>query len=343
MRKLIDWTAARAGLGPLAGGMFTSDGTESTRQALLLARARTAPEAAGKLRVLVSEAAHPGVRKAARALGLGPGAVVPVPVDRHHRMHTVALARELERCLGADLVPPAVVATAGTPDLGAIDPLPETAALCARYGAWLHVDAGHGCGLFASAKYRDRLAGVERADSVAVDYGTAFFQPAGPAALLVRDAAVLRHPAAHPAAHPAVRPAVPDVLHLWRTLRILGTDGVGQLFDEVCDLAAEGWRLLAADPRFDVVAEPALSTLVFRYIPAAVTAPAGIDRANLYARKALFTAGDPVVAGAEVAGRHYLRLTLLDPATTPADLTAVFDLIAGHAERYLGERLVRAS
>ena len=124
---------------------------------------------------------------------------------------------------------------------------------------------------------------------------------------------------------------------------VIHGDRVGALFDEVCDLAAAGWELLAADPRFDVVVQPSLSTLVFRYIPASVTDPAEIDRANLYARKALFASGDAVVAGTKVGGRHYLKFTLLNPETTAADIATVLDLIAGHAEQYLGDSLDRAS
>jgi L-2,4-diaminobutyrate decarboxylase len=127
------------------------------------------------------------------------------------------------------------------------------------------------------------------------------------------------------------------------TLRVMGADGIGELFDEVCDLAQEGWELLAADPRYDVVVEPSLSTLVFRYIPAVVTDPAEIDRANLYARKALFASGAAVVAGTKVGGRHYLKFTLLNPETTTDDITAVLDLIAGHAEQYLGESADRVA
>ncbi|MFS4092863.1 lysine decarboxylase DesA [Streptomyces sp. AF1A] len=358
-RRLIDWTAARIGLGPAADGVFTSGGTQSNLQALLLAREEAKTDSAAGLRVLASEAAHFSVRKSAKVLGLAPDAVVTVPVDHDRRMRTVALARELERCRRDGLVPMAVVATAGTTDFGSIDPLPQIAGLCAQYGVWLHVDAAYGCGLLASLRHRDRLAGIERADSVTVDYHKSFFQPVSSSAVLVRDAATLRHVTYHadylnPRRMVAER--IPnqvdkslqttrrfDALKLWLTLRVMGADGIGELFDQVCDLAAQGWRLLAADPRFDVVVEPALSTLVFRYVPAAVTDPADIDRANLYARKALFASGDAVVAGTTVGGRHYLKFTLLNPETTPADIAAVLDLIAGHAEQYLGESLDRAS
>ncbi|MFF7972706.1 lysine decarboxylase DesA [Streptomyces sp. NPDC007905] len=366
-RKLIDWTAARVGLGPAADGVFTSGGTQSNLQALLLAREEAKPARAGwdhpapldTLRIFASEVSHFSVKKSAKLLGLGPDAVVAIPVDHDKRMQTLALARELERCAKDGLVPMTVVATAGTTDFGSIDPLPEIAELCAQHGVWLHVDAAYGCGLLASLKYRDRIDGIEHADSVTVDYHKSFFQPVSSSALLVRDAATLRHATYHAEylnPRRMVRERIPnqvdkslqttrrfDALKLWMTLRVMGADGIGQLFDEVCDLAQEGFRLLAADPRYDVVVEPTLSTLVFRYLPAAVTDPAEIDRANLYARKALFASGDAVVAGTEVGGRHYLKFTLLNPETTPADIAAVLDLIAGHAEQYLGESLERAS
>ncbi|MGW0459996.1 lysine decarboxylase DesA [Streptomyces tendae] len=358
-RKLIDWTGARIGLGPAADGVFTSGGTQSNLQALLLAREEAKTEDFASLRIFASEVSHFSVKKSAKLLGLGPDAVVSVPVDRDKRMQTVALARELERCAQDGLVPMAVVATGGTTDFGSIDPLPEIAGLCEQYGVWMHVDAAYGCGLLASLKYRDRITGIERADSVTVDYHKSFFQPVSSSAVLVRDAATLRHATYHAEylnPRRMVQERIPnqvdkslqttrrfDALKLWMTLRVMGADGIGELFDEVCDLAAEGWKLLAADPRFDVVVRPSLSTLVFRYIPADVTDPAGIDRANLYARKALFASGDAVVAGTKVAGRHYLKFTLLNPETTTADIAAVLDLIAGHAEQYLGDSLDRAS
>ncbi|MFJ8155713.1 lysine decarboxylase DesA [Streptomyces sp. NPDC094468] len=358
-RKLIDWTTARIGLGEAADGVFTSGGTQSNLQALLLAREESKTDSAAKLRIFASEASHFSVQKSAKLLGLGQDAVVCVPVGQDRRMQTVALARDLERCVSDGLVPMAVVATAGTTDFGSIDPLPEIAELCEQYGTWMHVDAAYGCGLLTSLKHRDRIAGIERADSVTVDYHKSFFQPVSSSALLVRDAATLRHATYHAEylnPRRTIAERIPnqvdkslqttrrfDALKLWMTLRTMGADGIGQLFDEVCDLAAEGWRLLAADPRFDVVVEPSLSTLVFRYIPAAVTDPAEIDRANLYARKALFASGDAVVAGTKVGARHYLKFTLLNPETTTADIAAVLALIAGHAEQYLGESLDRAS
>ncbi|MEV8309079.1 aspartate aminotransferase family protein [Streptomyces flavidovirens] len=370
-RRLIDWTASRIGFGANAGtrlganadtnadGVFTSGGSQSNLQALLLAREEAKAADSAKLRIFASECGHFSVQKSAKLLGLSPEAVIAIPCDNDKRMQTVALARELARCTSEGLVPMAVVATAGTTDFGSIDPLPEIAELCELYGAWMHVDAAYGCGLLASRTRRHLLDGIERADSVTVDYHKSFFQPVSSSALLVRDGATLRHATYHADYLNPRRMAeerIPnqvdkslqttrrfDALKLWMTLRTMGADGVGELFDEVCDLAGDGWQLLAGDPRYDVVVRPTLSTLVFRYIPADVTSPAVIDRANLYARKALFASGDAVVAGTKVGGKHYLKFTLLNPETTLTDIAAVLDLIAGHAEQYLGESLVHAS
>lgn len=358
-RRLIDWTAQRIGFGPAADGVFTSGGTQSNLQALLLAREEAKTTDLAKLRIFTSECSHFSVQKSATLLGLGREAVVSIPVDRNKRMQTVALAAELARCTREGLVPMAVVATAGTTDFGSIDPLPEIAELTAQYGTWMHVDAAYGCGLLASTTRRHLLDGIEHADSVTVDYHKSFFQPVSSSAVLVRDGATLSHATYHADylnPRRTVEEGIPnqvdkslqttrrfDALKLWMTLRVMGADGVGQLFDEVCDLAAAGWEVLAADPRYDVVVQPQLSTLVYRYIPENVTSPTEIDRANLYARKALFASGEAVVAGTKVGGRQYLKFTLLNPETTTEDIAAVLDLIAGHAEQYLGENLVHAS
>ncbi|MFZ4274564.1 pyridoxal phosphate-dependent decarboxylase family protein [Streptomyces arboris] len=360
-RRLIDWTTERIGLGPAADGIFTSGGTQSNLQALLLAReeAKIRPEHYTRLRIFTSECSHFSVQKSAKLLGLGPDAVVSVPVDSNKRMQTVALAHALEQCVAEGAVPMAVVATAGTTDFGSIDPLPEIAALCEQFATWMHVDAAYGCGLLASRERRGLLEGIHHADSVTVDYHKSFLQPVSSSATLVRDRATLRHATYHAEYLNPRRMAeerIPnqvdkslqttrrfDALKLWMTLRVMGADGIGELFDEVCDLAAEGWKLLAADPRFDVVVQPQLSTLVFRHIPSGVTSPEETDRANLHARKALFASGEAIVAGTKVGDRQYLKFTLLNPETTVDDIAAVLDLISGHAEQYLGDSLDRAS
>ncbi|MFG2984638.1 pyridoxal phosphate-dependent decarboxylase family protein [Streptomyces sp. NPDC048258] len=370
-RRLIDWTAQRIGLGPGADGVFTSGGSQSNFHALLLARDEAcrsvmqhAPNGATelaksevlpKLRIFTSEASHFSVKKSAAMLGLGYEAVIAVPVDRNRRMDTAVLALELESCAREGLFPMAVVATAGTTDFGSIDPLPEIARLAAEHSAWMHVDAAYGCGLLVSPTRRHLLDGIEHADSVTVDYHKSFFQPVSSSAMLVRDRDTLKHATYHADYLNPRRMAeerIPnqvdksiqttrrfDALKLWMTLRVMGADGVGSLFDEVVDLAAAGWDLIDADPRFEVVVKPQISTLVFRYVPEGEVRADLVDEANLHARKALFASGEAVVAGTKVDGDQYLKFTLLNPQTTTADIAAVLDLLAAHAEQFLGESL----
>ncbi|KUL33937.1 pyridoxal-dependent decarboxylase [Streptomyces sp. NRRL F-4489] len=366
-RRLIDWTAARIGLGEHADGVFTSGGSQSNLQAMLLARDETvhreltgpdAPEGARRadllprLRIFASAAGHFSIRKSATLLGLDADAVIAVPVDAEKRMRADALADGLARCRRDGLIPMAVVATAGTTDFGSLDPLPEIADLAARYGAWMHVDAAYGCGLLVSRR-RELLTGIERADSVTVDYHKSFFQPVSSSAVLVRDRATLRHATYHADYLNPRRMAearIPnqvdkslqttrrfDALKLWLTLRVMGAHGIGELFDAVIDRAADAWKLLHDDPRFDVVVQPTLSTLVFRYLPGGAQDPDPdlTDRVNLHAREALFASGDAIVAGTTVDGRHYLKFTLLNPETTLDDIATVLDLIAEHAGRFL--------
>lgn len=359
-QRLIAWTAARIGLGEHADGVFTSGGTQSNLQALLIARERartqtppgTAPR---RLRILASEVGHFSVVTAARLLGLGPGAVVPVACGPDKRMRTEALARELRRVTARGETVMAVVATAGTTDFGSIDPLPQIADLCAATGAWLHVDAAYGCGLLVSTRRRGLLAGIERADSVTVDFHKAFFQPVSSSAVLVRDRAELRHVTHHAdylnPARDAARPVRNqvdkslattrrfDALKLWLTLRTMGADAVGELFDAVVDLAAQAYELLAADPRFEVATRPALSTLVFRWAGPEDRA----DAVTLHVREALFASGAAVVASTTVDGRHWLKFTVLNPRTTIDDIAEVLDLVADHARDHLARPAVLAS
>ncbi|MGB2569122.1 pyridoxal phosphate-dependent decarboxylase family protein [Micromonospora citrea] len=365
-RRLIDWTAERIGLGPAADGVFTSGGTQSNLQAMLLAREEACaravsfpgprpsrPELLSRLRVITSVAGHFSVQKAAKLLGLGADAVVTVATDADRRMRTDELARTIDRCRRDGLIVMAVVATAGTTDFGSIDPLPAIADVCAAAGVWLHVDAAYGCGLLVSPTRRHLLDGVERADSVTVDYHKSFFQPVSSSALLVREARVLRHATWHadylnPAR--AVEQRIPnqvdksiqttrrfDALKLWLTLRIMGPESIGALFDEVVDRADTAWRLLTEDPRFEVVTRSQLSTVVFRYLPTGAGRRL-VDEANLYAREALAASGAALVAGTKVDGAHYLKFTLLNPATTVDDVAHVLDLIAEHAGWYVRTR-----
>ena len=359
-RKLVGWLADRAGLGPDADGIVTPGGTHSNLQALLLARDEAClrlrrtrpgarvPELLADLRILTSEVSHFSVQTAARLLGLGADAVIAVPVDERRRMRTDALAAALTDLRGRGLEPMAVVGTAGTTDFGSIDPLPEIADLCAEHGAWMHVDAAYGGGLLVSPTRRHLVTGIERADSVTVDPHKTFFQPVACSILLVRDGSTLRHVTHHAdylnpsdAEEPnQVDKSLQttrrfDAVKLWTTLRVLGADGVGELFDRVVELAAETWPLLDAHPRFEVVVRPELSTLVFRYVPEEPLAQTDVDELNRHVRRAVAASGEAVLGGTTVDGRAFLKTTLLNPTATADQLVEVLGLVIRHAECWL--------
>lgn len=358
-RRLIDWTAQRLCLGPSADGVFTSGGSQSNLQALLMARDEAVaslraaqgqarlPELLPRLRIFASAAAHFSVSKSASLLGLGEDAVVAVDTDDRRRMDPASLAAALSNCTHHGNVPMAVVATAGTTDFGSIDPLAEIATISRRFGAWLHVDAAYGGGLMTSMRHRHRLAGVESADSVTVDFHKTFFQPVSCSAVLVRDAAMLGHVTHHAdylnprsAANARIPNQVDkslqttrrfDALKFWLTLRLLGADGIGELLDAAIDLAERTGEAMAADPEFELAAEVQLSTVVFRHRPAGVTDEASLDAVNLHIRRALADSGRAMVAATRVDGRHFLKLTLLNADAGMDDIRAIMGLIRAAA------------
>lgn len=348
-QRLIRWTAGRIGFGEGADGVFTSGGTQSNLQGLLLARGeavrRVGPDAT--LRILATEHSHFSVIKAARIMGLHPSAVIAVPTDATGAMSVAALASELDGIRERGETAMAVVATAGTTDLGVIDPVAAIADLAAAHDAWLHVDAAYGGGLLVSLRRRHLLAGIERADSVTVDFHKTFFQPVSSSAIVVRDGATLAH-VTHHADYLNPRTAVTpnqvdkslqttrrfDALKLWLTLRVTGADAVGEMFDEVIDRAHEVWEVLREDDRFEVAVEPVLSTVLMRYRPKGVGVTEA-DSLNPRIRHALLDDGSVMVAGTTIEGRSWLKFTLLNPQTPLAHLLGILETIAATGEALL--------
>ena len=213
------------------------------------------------------------------------------------------------------------------------------AEVCTEHGVWLHVDAAYGGGLLASTRRRHLLAGIDRADSVAIDYHKTFFQPISASVVVVRDAETLRHVTHHAEYLNPQASGQPnqvdkslqttrrfDALKLWLTLRIMGADAVGEMFDRAIDLAHELHAVLAADPDFEVAAAPTLSTLVFRYRHRSMSARQADELAPAV-RAAVFRSGRAVIAGTRVDGESWLKVTLLNPAATLEGLTDVVEEI----------------
>jgi L-2,4-diaminobutyrate decarboxylase len=354
------WLCQEAGLPASADAVFTAGGSQSNFMGLLLARdaciasrwnwpvaQKGLPSEAPRLRFLCSEVAHFTVEKTASQLGLGSEAVVRIPVDAAFQMIPSALADTLRALQEQNLIPAAVVATAGTTDFGSIDPLPQIAALARESGAWLHVDAAYGSALLLSAQHRELLRGIELADSISVDFHKEFWQPISCAAFLLRDAAHFRHLAVHadylnPETDEAA--GIPnlvtrsvattrrfDALKLWFSLQLLGREKFAAMIDRTIELAAHAAKQIRANPWLELLHEPRLSSVVFRYVSSNLNTDA--DTLNARLRQQLFDRGLAVIGHTRARGRQCLKFTCMNPCTTEADVDALLDLIVGEGKR----------
>lgn len=172
-----------------ARGMVLPGGTFANLQALTVARSASRLSVAELplARVYVSEATHFSVSRAVRVVGLSSEQIVSIPTLGRDAMDVEALGARLEQDRREGLRPMAVVATLGTTGTGGIDPLAAIADLCTRHAVWLHVDACYGGAALLLPELRDRLVGVERADSVAIDPHKWFFIPMTAGLLLLRE------------------------------------------------------------------------------------------------------------------------------------------------------------
>ncbi|WP_101298238.1 pyridoxal phosphate-dependent decarboxylase family protein [Halegenticoccus soli] len=350
-----------------ADGVFTSGGTQSNLMGLLLARDRRVhetwdrwvqdeglPPEADSLRVLCSEVGHFTAKQAAAQLGLGEDAVVAVPTDDDFRMDPAALDRSIARLREEELRPFALVGTAGTTDFGSVDPLSALADRAEAHDLWFHVDAAYGGALALSDEHRGTLAGIERADSIAVDFHKLFYQPISCGAFLLRDGANYRYidrNASYLNPEEDETAGVPnlvsksvqttrrfDALKPFLTFRALGRDGVAELVEYTLDLADDVAELIDRDPAFELVNEPTLNAVVFRYEPfrshPELDDGEWADRLNREIRDLLLERGMAVVArtevertgrdgDAEVESDACLKFTLLNPQTTVDDVADV--------------------
>lgn len=353
-RRLAAWAADRVGFAE-GSGVFTSGGTQSNLHALLLAReaalaASAAPRqrALARLVVFATASSHFSVGKSAMLLGLPCDAVVEVADDGEGRMDAAALAIAIRLAEASGRLPMAVVATAGTTDRGVIDPLPAIADVCERHDAWLHVDAAYGCGLLVSPRRRRLLDGIERARSVTVDFHKSFFQPVSSSAILVREPRDLAAGAWHADYLNPLENDEPnqvdvslqttrrfDALKLWVTLRALGADRIGELFDTVIDLAVSVGDEIAADPELELVGRTQLSTVLFRVRPEGADA-ATQDVLVAGVRRVLFESGRALVAKTVIDGRPCLKLTLLNPEATLDDARRILAMVKDAATTLAG-------
>jgi aromatic-L-amino-acid decarboxylase len=357
-RLTIDWIKEAVGFPATAGGLLMSGGSMATLTALAAARHRATGDAANTeglqayprhLRLYASEERHHSVDKAAALLGIGRANVRIVPVDPAFRMVPAALDEAIAADIAAGLQPFAVVATAGTVVTGAIDPLPAIAAIARRRALWLHVDGCYGGFARLAPGVRDRLAGLEEADSIALDPHKWLYLPADCGCLLYRDAEAVRPAFTLDADYTRVMVDDPDeafayweygpdlsrrfrALKVWMLLAHVGARELGAAIDANIDCARHLADLVAASDDFEMMAPVGLSIFCFRHVPAfsrgisrTQAAERELDAYNERLLGAVQRAGSSYLSNASIRGRFALRGCVLNYRTSRRDMAILLD------------------
>jgi L-2,4-diaminobutyrate decarboxylase len=363
--KMVRWLCEQVGFASRSGGVFSAGGTQSNYMALMLARdacierefrwsvqRQGLPAEARRLRILCSEVAHFTVEKSAAQLGLGMDAVIRVATDENFRMSVEGLRQALEDLRHHDLIAMAIVGTAGTTDFGSIDPLPEIAELAHPAGAWFHVDGAYGSALLFSQRHHEKLRGIEQANSVSMDFHKLFWQPISCAAFLLRDAGMFRHLKIHadylnPESHE--EHGIPDLvtrsvattrrfdaLKLWVSLQSMGRRKFAGMIDATIELAAYAADCIRREPRLELIHEPTIGCVVFRYRPA--NAALDANRLNADLRQRLFESGLAVIGHTVVRGQQCLKLTCMNPCTTKRQMEELLELIVDQGKELEREK-----
>lgn len=356
---IIDWLVNTYGLGHAGDGVFTSGGTQSNLMGLLLARDNFAmhhsghniqqdglPEYGQKMRIICSDKTHFTVQKSASLMGLGERAVVCVKTNQQGQMEIADLHLTIAALLAQDLLPFAVVATAGTTDHGAIDDIQRIISLCRQFRLWSHVDGAYGGALMLSEKHKSRLDGMGDADSISIDFHKLFYQTISCGALLVKNKSHFQSLLYHADYLNREGDELPnlvdksiattkrfDALKMFMTLKSVGANTLGEMFDKLIELTAQVADLLKQNAHFELCCDPQLSTLLFRLsdIYQGALSATEFNQLHQKLRLQLLACGDAVIAETKVDGKLYLKFTLLNPCLTLSDFDSLFQKIESHA------------
>ncbi len=231
--------------------------------------------------ILVSERGHYSLRKSADVLGLGSDAIIAIETDDHNRIRLDVLRETCLRLINSRTRILALVGIAGTTETGHVDPLAEMADIAREFGVHFHVDAAWGGPTLFSSTHRTRLRGIERADSVTFDAHKQLYVPMGVGMVVFRDPTQLSHIQHH--AQYIIRPGSRDLgsrtlegsrpgmaMLVQSALKIIGRAGYEILIDQGIDKARRFARLIDAHPDFELITEPELNILTYRWCPAPV-------------------------------------------------------------------------
>ena len=331
--QTIEFLCNACGLPPGAGGLFVSGGSMANLSGLATARTVKLGGPDASAVVYLSDQAHSSIAKGLRVLGFASSQVREVACDANLRMDVAALERAIAEDRQGGRRPFCVVASAGTTNTGAVDPLRAIAVSCRAHDLWMHVDGAYGAAATLADRGRAALDGLDLADSIALDPHKWLFQPFEIGCVLVRDLRHLRQSfSVHPEDNASYladvgRMAEREVvfyehgiqltrafraLKLWMSLRIFGIAAFRAAIDRGIRLAEDTEHLLRADGRWDVVTPAQLAVVTF----APRLGNAGVAASNARVERAverLTADGYAMVTSTQVRDRTVLRFCLIHP------------------------------
>lgn len=336
-RQAIAWVAEFLGFGAPFDGLLAAGGTISNLTALAAARERAIPgfrRTGGdgrRMAIYCSAEAHYSVRRAAEVLGIGSDRVRAIPLDAQRRMDAGACAEAIAADRREDVVPVAVVATAGTTLTGAVDDLAALADVCAVHDLWLHVDGAYGLPAAATETAGPLFAGLDRVDSATIDAHKWLYVPKACSVLLVRDGTALERTFSHREAyiphdslgdlHPVDRTLEYSrplrALKLWLAFRVHGAAAIRAAIERNLHQTRLLADLIDTHPRFERLHDPQLSAVCFRHLD--------WDDAVAFA-EAIQLDGRVMLAAASVDGAPCLRACIVNHRTTDDDIRALVDV-----------------
>lgn len=347
-RVVLRWYVSALGLPSSWFGMITDTASTSTLVALTAAREATGLHIreegmSGKLPLALycSEEAHSSVDKAGLVLGIGMHGIRRIPSDDMLRMRVDALEEAIQTDLSANLRPFAVVATVGTTSATAVDPVPQIAELCRRYGMWLHVDAAYAGSAAVASEYRWALKGCEQADSLVVNPHKWLFTPIDCSVLytsrpdMLRTAFSLVPEYLKTDVHGAVD--LMDysfqlgrrfrALKLWFVFRHFGTEGLAVRIRAHARLAQSLVAWIDSHPEIERLAPAHFSVVCFRIHPAGTDDEAELDRFNAAVLERVNAGGEVFISHTRLKGRYCLRVAIGNLQTDLSRVQRAYQLI----------------
>ncbi len=348
--QTVRWIAEMLNYPTDCGGLFVSGGNMANIVCFLAARqakagsdVRTKGVEGARLRAYCSKETHTWIQKAADITGLGTDAVRWIAVDKEMRIDLRALRTQICDDIAAGDKPFLVVGNAGTVSTGAMDPLPELAALCREFDLWFHVDGAYGGFAAVVPDAPAEFDGLSEADSIAVDPHKWLYAPLEAGCALVRDVAKLRDAFAyHPPYYHFGVEAInyfdlgPQnsrgfrALKVWLALQQVGLDGYVQMISDDIRLSRAMFDHIANYPELDALTQ-GLSITTFRYVPPDLK---GNDGAGSYLNdlnRELLTrlqqGGEAYLSNAIVDGKYALRACIVNFRTTLQDVEALLPIV----------------